>query len=65
MHIETEHVMLVEKEDWQMVGEWRDTMYGPKNSDFSENRLAICVSQYPAFRPCPFGSQLHKKTISP
>ena len=64
-HIEAEHVVLVERREAGVGGEWRDTVYGSINADFSENRLAdLC---YPGFgiQTGPFGSQLHKKDYVP
>ena len=63
--IEAERVVLVERGELGVGGEWRDTVYGPINVDFSENRLAdLC---YPGFgiQTGPFGSQLHKKDYVP
>ena len=59
--IEVEHVVLVEKEERDMAGKWRDTVYGPINSDFSENRLADLCVPVSGVQTGPFGSQLHKK----
>ncbi len=59
--IEAEHVVLVEREERGTVGKWRDTVYGPINSDFSENRLADLCVPISGVQTGPFGSQLHKK----
>ena len=61
--IEAEHVVLVEKEERRVGGEWRNTVYGPINSDFSNNRLADLCDPVSGIQTGPFGSQLHKKRL--
>ena len=63
--IEAEHVVLVERRDPSVGGEWRDTPYGLINADFAENRLADLCNPVTGIQTGPFGSQLHKKDYVP
>ena len=63
--IEAEHVVLVERRDPSVGGEWRDTAYGLINADFAENRLADLCNPVTGIQTGPFGSQLHKKDYVP
>ena len=59
--IKSEHVVLVEKEELDTTGEWRETICGRFASDFVENCLANLCDPINGIQTGPFGSQLHKK----
>ena len=59
--IEREHVVLVEREERDVAGEWRENVYGRFSSDFVEDCLVDLCDQINGVQTGPFGSQLHKK----
>ena len=59
--IKSEHVVLVEKEELDTTGEWRETICGRFASDFVEDCLANLCDPINGIQTGPFGSQLHKK----
>ena len=59
--IEAEHVVLVEREDREVTGEWQETVYGRFSSDFVEDCLADLCDPVNGVQTGPFGSQLHKQ----
>ena len=61
IQIEAEHVVLVEREEQELTGEWRETVYGRFPSEFVEDCLANLCDQANGVQTGPFGSQLHKK----
>ena len=58
--IEAGHVVLVEKEEQGVAGEWRETVYGRFSSDFVEDCLVNLCDPINGVQTGPFGSQLHK-----
>ena len=60
-HIKRDHVVMVEREERDVVGEWRETVYGRFSSDFVEDCLVNLCDQINGIQTGPFGSQLHKK----
>ena len=48
-----------------MADGWRETAYGPVNSNFAENCLADLCCPANGIQTGPFGSQLHKKDYVP
>ena len=60
-HIKRDHVVLVEKEELDTIGEWRETICGRFASDFVEDCLANLCDPINGIQTGPFGSQLHKK----
>lgn len=58
--IEAEHVVLVEREEQDVAGEWRETVYGRFSSDFIEDCLVNLCNSIDGVQTGPFGSQLHK-----
>ena len=59
--IEAEHVVLVEREDREVTGEWQETVYGRFSSDFVEDCLADLCDPINGVQTGPFGSQLHNR----
>ena len=59
--IEREYVVLVEKNDRDLAGEWKETVYGPMRSDLANSRLADLCAPSVGIQTGPFGSQLHQK----
>ena len=60
-HIKRDHVVMVEREERDVAGEWRETVYGRFSSDFIEDCLVNLCDQINGIQTGPFGSQLHKK----
>ena len=65
--IERDYVVLQRGADGQSAAasEWRETVYGPVSSDFTESRLAALCEPLVGIQTGPFGSQLHKKDYVP
>ena len=64
-HIKRDHVVLVEREEWDVADEWRETVYGMFSADFSENSLEDLCHRDNGVQTGPFGSQLHQKDYVP
>ena len=60
-HIKRDHEVLVEREERDATGEWRETVYGRFSSDFVEDCLVNLCDPINGVQTGPFGSQLHKK----
>ena len=58
--IETDHVVLVERAEQDVAGEWRETVYGRFSSDFIEDYLVNICNPIDGVQTGPFGSQLHQ-----